>query len=621
MVAFRCHQDPSAPRSISLLLALAAACWLPPISAHATAIRPDIVGSDPPSVVAAHSFGAAPPVAAPRRWNAVPEALFSPAPQAPQSVAGPSIWHVVDSSIDPAQRPPILRGTRSLWCGAYSPCWAVPVGYPNLRCEILFVDTGSHVSSYMLNVTMIASAELMYDHLYLIGGGSGATDPIGNSAAIIDAILSDGSSGNSRLLVDWTGTINASSPGAKSIDTTPGAVTIFGSNAGQPDSLTTSITIAAEHRALYFVFRTDELYSSEDGFWPFGNGVLLDDIATSDKGGIYTDAAPAGGADAFGGSVIVGTPGAPIVSSRKAFFGGQPPSITVPANLTVTEGQTVSLTATATDPDLVNIIVMHACGYPAGLTLGHVGSNPASETVSGTIPCGAAAGSPYSILWSATSLFVDVSATTVLTVLPNPHAPAVTAPATITRAIGSIVSFQVLVSDPDGDAITSLSPDLTDLPPGNNAAFLPEPGNHAASFTWTPLSGNEGNYRVGFVASNALQGCASTVINIVPGTTTGVELQAHTPGAPTLSQNRPNPFNPRTSIRLDLPREARVRLDVFDVGGRRVIGLLDRVLPAGASEVPWDGRDEQGRDVPSGIYFYRMEGEGVSLSRRMILLR
>ncbi len=559
-------------------------------------------------------------IAARRPWDIATPAPISPASEAPQSVAGPSLWHIVESAVDPAQRPAkLLRGSRSIWCGAYSPCWSTSVGYPNLRYDILFLDTGSHGDAYTLSVTMNASVELLYDHLYLIGGGGDATDPIENSGSLIETIISQGSSGNSSLLVDWTGTIHADTPGATSIDATLGAVTISGNNVGQPDSLTTSITIASGHRALYFVFKSDEIFSSEDGGWPFGSGVLLDDLVTNDHGAIYTDAAPAGGTDAFGGSVLVGTAGAPIVSSRKVFTGSQPPSLTPPANLTRSEGDGISLTANATDPDAFDIIVMSVCGYPTGLTLTRLGSNPASETLSGTLPCGAAAGSPYSILWSATSLFTDVSATTVLTVLPNPLAPVVTAPATITRAVGSTVFFHVLASDPDGDAITTLTADLSDLPTG--ATFSPEPGNHGGSFVWAPSSGLEGSYSVGFVASNALQGCANTRINIVPGDATGVAVDDHSPATPSLDQNRPNPFNPRTSIRVSIPREARITLDVFDVHGRHVIALLDRVLPAGSREVSWDGRDARGRDLPSGIYFYRMWGEGVSFTRRMVLLR
>jgi hypothetical protein len=423
------------------------------------------------------------------------------------------------------------------------------------------------------------------------------------------------------MLVRWTGSIQAGTLGAKSIDTTPGEVSVVGSSAGQPDSLTASITIPSGHRALYFVFRSDCIFSQEDGQWPFGAGVLLDDLTTSDNGAIYTDAAEAGGSDAFGGAVIVGTPGAPVVSSRKVFTGIVPPAITPPAAQIKTEGDAVSMTATVTHPDIFTFPVVSVCGYPAGLAVSGVGSNPRSVTVSGTLSCGTSAQSPYTIRWSSGTFDAEVSATATLTVLPNPHAPVVTAPASITRAVGSIVQIPVLVSDPDNDAITTLTADLTNLPSGSGATFTPEPGNRRALLLWTPLPGNVGNYKVGFFASNALQGCASTMIHIVPAGATAVEVDAPSPAAPSLEQNRPNPFNPHTSIRVNLPRETHVRLDIFDVHGRRMIGLVDGVLPAGPRDLVWDGRDAHGRQLPSGIYLYRMEAAAVSLARRMVLLR
>ena len=569
-------------------------------------------------VATLHCLVPATSIAAKAPWT-LPQAV-SPAPESPQGVSGPSLWHVVDSSVDPAQRPAfLLRGTHALWCGTYNPCWVIPVGYGNIKYEILYVDTGDHAGPYTLNVTMNSSTEYVYDFLYLIGGGGGAIDPLGNSASLIDEVIFNGSSGNARMLVSWTGSIKASTPGATSIDTTPGPVNLVGDTAGQPDSLTATITIPSGNRALYFVFRSDCIFSQEDGQWPFGSGVLLDDLKTSDHGAIYTEAAAAGGTDALGGSVIVGTPGAPVVSSRKIFTGIIPPVVTPPAAQIKTEGDAVSMTATVTDPDPFALFGTTVCGYPAGLAVSSVGQNPRSVTVSGTLPCGASAQSPYTIRWSANKAFAEASATATLTVLPNPHAPVVTAPASITRAVGSVVQIAVLASDPDGDAITTLTADLSDIPSG--ATFVPEPGNRRALFTWTPSPGDVGNHRVGSLASNALQGCAGTMIHIVPGGATAVEADALSPAAPSLEQNRPNPFNPQTSIRVNLPRETHVRLDIFDVHGRRVIGLVDGVVPSGPRDVSWDGRDAHGSQLPSGIYLYRMEAAGVSLSHRMVLLR
>ncbi len=89
-----------------------------------------------------------------------------------------------------------------------------------------------------------------------------------------------------------------------------------------------------------------------------------------------------------------------------------------------------------------------------------------------------------------------------------------------------------------------------------------------------------------------------------------------------LHPNAPNPFNPRTRIRYDVPAPgARVRLAVYSVEGRLVRELASGFEPAGRRERTWDGRDESGSDVASGIYFLRYEVGGRGLTRKMTLLR
>jgi len=101
-------------------------------------------------------------------------------------------------------------------------------------------------------------------------------------------------------------------------------------------------------------------------------------------------------------------------------------------------------------------------------------------------------------------------------------------------------------------------------------------------------------------------------------TTTGAETP---PSAIMLHQNVPNPFNPATLIRFELPARTRVRLAVFDVRGRLVRILVDGVLPAGGREIVWNGSDDNGKSVSSGVYFYRLETPRATVSRKMVLLR
>ncbi len=90
---------------------------------------------------------------------------------------------------------------------------------------------------------------------------------------------------------------------------------------------------------------------------------------------------------------------------------------------------------------------------------------------------------------------------------------------------------------------------------------------------------------------------------------------------PSLAQNAPNPFNPRTTISLNLPLAGPARLVVYDVQGRRVASLVDRFLPSGAHRVEWDGRDAAGQKSASGVYFYRLESAGRAVAKRMVLMK
>jgi hypothetical protein len=91
---------------------------------------------------------------------------------------------------------------------------------------------------------------------------------------------------------------------------------------------------------------------------------------------------------------------------------------------------------------------------------------------------------------------------------------------------------------------------------------------------------------------------------------------------PLLFQNRPNPFfGAGTQIGFVLPGAAPVRIDVFSVAGRLVRVLSDGMKDAGYSQVFWDGRDDRGRDVPGGVYFYVLESGPAREVRRMILQR
>jgi hypothetical protein len=93
------------------------------------------------------------------------------------------------------------------------------------------------------------------------------------------------------------------------------------------------------------------------------------------------------------------------------------------------------------------------------------------------------------------------------------------------------------------------------------------------------------------------------------------------PSAYRLAQNFPNPFNPSTTIRYDMKEKGLVRIKIYNVAGELVRTLVDEMKNAGAYSIAWDGRNNAGSGVASGIYFYKMETRAFSQTKKMVVLR
>lgn len=87
-----------------------------------------------------------------------------------------------------------------------------------------------------------------------------------------------------------------------------------------------------------------------------------------------------------------------------------------------------------------------------------------------------------------------------------------------------------------------------------------------------------------------------------------------------LVQNHPNPFRESTTISVDLPSREYARIRLFDVNGRNLGTLHDGLLPAGLSVFPWRARDGEGRPIPPGVYFYRLEAGPFSATRKILVI-
>jgi len=88
-----------------------------------------------------------------------------------------------------------------------------------------------------------------------------------------------------------------------------------------------------------------------------------------------------------------------------------------------------------------------------------------------------------------------------------------------------------------------------------------------------------------------------------------------------LYQNYPNPFNPSTTISFDLPEESRVRLEIYDITGRKIRTLAEGRYPAGTHRVVWDGTDSRGQAVASGVYAYRIRAGKHITTRKLLLMK
>ncbi|KPL19499.1 MAG: hypothetical protein AMJ92_02515, partial [candidate division Zixibacteria bacterium SM23_81] len=88
-----------------------------------------------------------------------------------------------------------------------------------------------------------------------------------------------------------------------------------------------------------------------------------------------------------------------------------------------------------------------------------------------------------------------------------------------------------------------------------------------------------------------------------------------------LDQNYPNPFNPKTAIRFHIPQGGHVNLRIYNVTGQLVRELTDAHREAGSYQVSWDGQNDQGQLVPSGIYFCQMKTGDYTTTRKMALIK
>jgi hypothetical protein len=126
-------------------------------------------------------------------------------------------------------------------------------------------------------------------------------------------------------------------------------------------------------------------------------------------------------------------------------------------------------------------------------------------------------------------------------------------------------------------------------------------------------------YRIGEIrAVDTFWGMIATAIVTLDTTVTAAELnpESSVPKIFSLSQNYPNPFNPSTNISFNLPTKSFVSLKVFDLIGREVATIISEEMSAGNHTKQWNAAD-----MPSGVYFYRLQTRTCTETKKLVLLR
>ena len=197
------------------------------------------------------------------------------------------------------------------------------------------------------------------------------------------------------------------------------------------------------------------------------------------------------------------------------------------------------------------------------------------------------------------------------------------------RLHGVLTEDGVLWSAPNGQKVHNRVPRIWWPDQMGRTVTLPPGGTTTVSASWNlDKAWNVNNLKVvAFVQDTAMQsdftyavfqGASQKVADIQSDIQAdGVEAARDFQ----LFQNMPNPFNPSTKILFRVPEPSSVLMSVFDIHGGKHGDLIDRVMPAGSHSVVWDGKDETGRPLPSGVYFLKWKAGRHVRNIKMTLIR
>jgi hypothetical protein len=146
---------------------------------------------------------------------------------------------------------------------------------------------------------------------------------------------------------------------------------------------------------------------------------------------------------------------------------------------------------------------------------------------------------------------------------------------------------------------------LTSPAGGASNVIMPSEGDTLFLRTLKPLSAQD-SYSFSTSTDNITLGLAEAVVK---------------PESFLLEQNYPNPFNPTTTIRFYIPKEGNVELKIFDLLGREVRTMTEGFLRSGIHSFVWNGKNDNGFQVSSGVYIYRLKSGSYMQSKKMVLTK
>jgi choice-of-anchor B domain-containing protein len=197
-----------------------------------------------------------------------------------------------------------------------------------------------------------------------------------------------------------------------------------------------------------------------------------------------------------------------------------------------------------------------------------------------------------------------------------------------TLLVGETSTFRFAISNTQVQPSTLIYT-VAENPPVDWLTILKSAGSvvsgqtDSVGITLDASSLNEGTYSTDIVVSgNDTNNPTETItVNLVVESVTGISDNANIPDVYALGENYPNPFNPSTSIPYQLPQPGDVRIEIYNMLGQKVKTLVNNKKEPGYYTASWEGLNDNGFQVSSGIYLYRIEAGEFSSVRKMILMK